>query len=137
MNELKSPVKEFTTLLPKLQQAWEEISEVPFNPDINTIKFLMEHGIGFFHSEDVGFYGFIVGKHMLTSITRVDVVTVYVYPQYRGTLAARRLMSKLFRHAKSLGAKEIYFAVPTERENVLSWSNNYGPPVEFIFKRKL
>lgn len=137
MTEANDALETLTNLLPKLKKAWGEISQEPFNPDLNTIKFLLEHGVGFFHSERVGFYGFTVGKHLLTSVNRADVVTVYVYPQYRGTLAARRLMSKLFKHAKTVGAAEVYFAVPTERENVLSWSNNYGPPIDFVFKRKL
>lgn len=137
MKDTSDSLKDFTNCLPKLKQAWSSISDVPFNPDLNTIKFLLEHGVGFFKSSEVGFYGFTLGKHLLTSVPRADVVTIFVYPQYRGTSKAKRLICSMLKHAKQLGAKEIYFSVPSESDELFSWSYHYGAPVDQVFRRTL
>lgn len=123
--------------LPQLEKAWESISSEPFNPDLNSIKFLIEHGIAFFKSSEVGFYGFVMGTHLFTSVSRADVVTIYIYPKYRNTIKAYRLLRQLFRHAKSVGAKEIYFSVPYDRqEELFSWTDHYES-IDLVLRRNL
>ncbi len=91
----------------------------------------------FGHIEEAGFYIFSLNKHIFTSVQKAEVVTVWIRPEYRNTLTGARMLRKLFKEAKQVGASSIVFSVPVDSPNIFSWSYHYGNPVDFVFKRAL
>ncbi len=130
-------MRRFLDYLPLCKHAWSEVSKEPFNPDLDLFRFCFDHGLMYGHIEEAGFFIFALNKHMFTSEQRAEVVTVWVRPEHRNTRKGVRLLRMLFKEAKKVGAKTIVFSVPVDSPNIFSWSNQYGNPVDFVFKRSL
>lgn len=120
-----------------MRLAWAEISKEPFCPDVGMIKTLLEKEIMISHKADCGWYAYIITKHPFTSKVRAEVLTVYVFPEFRKSAKSTRLLLHLMHDARARGAQSLYFAVPAESSQLGSWTYNLGAPVDFVFQKEL